>query len=103
MVSYEVRFFFCQPGSECVANFVVPPEDVLGTLDFCYKPGDENLRSVAGILIEAGGEDCIARTRTESVVADVGLAKRSGGLGASHPQESVILFKPKLLSRKVVE
>jgi hypothetical protein len=91
-VAYEARFFFCQPGSEGVANFAVPIEDVIASLVFLYKPRDQDLKRTVRHLIESD-ERYIARTRTESVVADVGLAKICGGLGASHPEDTVILFK----------
>jgi len=39
-------------------------------------------------------ESRIDMAQTHTVVADVGYSKSHGGLGASHPYETVILLRP---------
>lgn len=94
MTSYEARFFFIDPNNAHSSTLsVLSADDLIGSKLFPCKPRDEDLRREARGLIMRS-ETHIARTETHSVVADVGIDKSSGGLGASHPQETVILFKP---------
>ena len=54
---------------------------------------DKTLRETAHTEI-LKDDRFVRLTETHLVVADVAVAKESGGLGASHPDETVILFRP---------
>ena len=93
---HEVRYFF-------VPNNRAMEQNPMTTLGDCilidnvtlHDVSDDNLKDTARtiILSKPGFPDL---TKTYAVVADVGLHKDCGGLGASHPQESVVLFRPNL-------
>ena len=87
---YEVRFFF-----------VDDPEERVNAMMFgsavTANRGDENLRALAMKLIrERPTGRALDLAETKLVVADVGVHKDVGGLGASYPDETLILFRPKV-------
>ena len=85
---YEARFFF-----------VDDPERQLGPTPLgsatTADRSDDNLRNLAYKLIreDPTGLSVILAER-QPVVVDVGLHKESGGLGASYPDETLILLRP---------
>lgn len=87
---FEVRFFFTPIGEEATAGETLL-ENMIGQV-VLENRSDTHLRDAVRRMIIAG--DMVERTNTHSVVADVGKAKETGGLGASHPLETVILFRP---------
>jgi hypothetical protein len=86
---FEVRFFFttharCNTGV-VLGNTVVSDRD----------RGDEALRALAHkLIVDDSSGEALKLIETHMVVVDIGLHKDCGGLGASHPQETLILFKP---------
>ena len=87
-----VRFFFCVPGTEGAPCATVPVENVIGEADF-ENVDDEMLRREVHRLIMCD-DSRIEKTKTHTVVADVGVDKNYGGLGASQPLDTVILYRP---------
>ena len=86
---YEVRFFFADDAEER-ANPMMFGSAVTS------NRSDENLRALAMKLIrERPTEVALDLAETKLVVADVGVHKDVGGLGASYPDETLILFRPK--------
>ena len=91
--SYEGRFFFVDPEKAHSTDLMEVDEcDVIGSKVFLGRPSDEVLRDEARAMIMH--KKASLRTTTHSVVVDVAVAKSSGGLGASYPEDTVILFKP---------
>ena len=85
---YEVRFFFCQD-----------PQQVHGTTIFgtavVTDISSKALRALAHqMIVEDPSGRALEMVKTEIVVADVGEDKACGGLGASNPVETVVLFRP---------
>ena len=87
----EARFIFTRVGEEARAG-VTSADDLIGQV-VIDSPTDSKLRNAVHSMIVAD-DALLERVKTHSVVADVGEAKDSGGLGASHPSERIILFKP---------
>lgn len=86
---YSVRYFFCVPGKE--GDFE-PNADLIGKVRL-DDMSDGVLREKVDSLI-CSNDEFLLKTKTHTVVADVGVAKEVGGLGASHPHETVILYRP---------
>ena len=87
---YEVRFFFTDDAEER-ANPMMFGSAVTS------NRGAENLRALAMKLIrERPTGRALDLAETKLVVADVGVHKDVGGLGASYPDETMILFRPKV-------
>ena len=85
---FEARFFFTKHASQRTGVVL------LGNVTV-HDRGASALRAEAHKLIvgDPSGE-ALKMVETHMVVVDVGLHKDSGGLGASHPQETLILYKP---------
>ena len=85
---FEARFFFTKHARQNTGVVL------LGNVDV-HDRGDDALRAEAHKLIvgDPSGE-ALKMVETHMVVVDVGLHKDSGGLGASYPQETLILRKP---------
>ena len=87
---YEVRFFFADDAEER-ANPMMFGSAVTS------NRSAENLRALAMKLIrERPTGRALDLAETKLVVADVGVHKHVGGLGASYPDETLILFRPKV-------
>jgi len=85
---YDARFFFVNDPRER-AN---PTPLGAATTD---DRSDDNLRNLAHKLIREDPTGLsVGLAERKMVVVDVGLHKDSGGLGASYPDETLILLKP---------
>ena len=89
MSHVSVRFFFCIPGKEETPG-PIPAENLIGEVDM-DNPSDDEIKDAARRLI-AVDTSLFDKTTTHNVVADVGISKISGGLGASHPYDTILLF-----------
>ncbi len=88
MKFWEARFFFSQgPIQEGVLRL----DDVLIVSSKVTDRSDEALRNYIGRFVGADPA-LLAMTKTHDITVDVGLHKESGGLGASHPEESIRLY-----------
>ena len=56
--------------------------------------GDDALRMLARMIEEDEAGHALELVKTHLVVVDVGVHKSCGGLGASHPDDTLILFRP---------
>ena len=54
----------------------------------------EDLRAHAIKLVKENPEWTSMATKTHMILVDCGTSKMAGGLGASHPHETIILTKP---------
>ena len=99
MTIYAVRYFFCKPGTEGDGCLSVPIDKLIGEADMVVNVDDKMLRLEALRLIMTD-ESRIDMAQTHTVVADVGYSKSHGGLGASHPYETVILLRPAVHKRR---
>ena len=85
---FEARFFFIKHARQ---NTGV----VLLGIVAVHDRGDEALRALAHkLIVDDSSGEALKLVETHMVVVDVGLHKDCGGLGASHPQETLIIFKP---------
>ena len=89
---FSARFFFCVPGTEGTPCGTIPVENFLGEVEIDNADDDKLRREVRRLIMAKDSHIEMAKTHT--VVADVGISKSCGGLGASHPHETVILFRP---------
>ena len=100
--TYIARFFFSTPGREAA---FCENADLIGESTFDAHPSDDELRDAAKFHVcsnesrhkQGGGSPeggPLAKTQTHTIVADVGITKETGGLGASYPKDTVILFRP---------
>tara|TARA_X000000950_G_scaffold152210_1_gene187248 strand:+ start:621 stop:1001 length:381 start_codon:yes stop_codon:yes gene_type:complete len=93
------------PTSTWEARFVFSPEivqtgfvDTESTLIACIKVADrsdDNLRNMASQFVK--DPTWHELSQTHYLCVDIGLHKDSGGLGASHPSETLILRHPEPL------
>lgn len=85
---YEARFFFVDDPEQRA------DPTPLGSATTADR-SDDNLRNLAYKLIcEDPTGLSVDLAEKKLVVVDVGLHKDSGGLGASYPDETVILLRP---------
>lgn len=85
---FEARFFFTKHASQKTGVVL------LGNVTV-HDRGDDALRAVAHqLIVDDPSGEALKMVETHMVVVDVGLHKDRGGVGASHPQETLILFKP---------
>ena len=85
---YEARFFFAKDARQMFGT------TMLGTAVVTDR-SDNALRCLAQkMIVEEPSGDALKLVETNLVVVDVGVHKDSGGLGASHPDETLILFRP---------
>lgn len=85
---YEARFFFAKDARQMFGT------TMLGTAVVTDR-SDNALRWLAQkMIVEEPSGAALKLVGTNLVVVDVGVHKDSGGLGASHPDETLILFRP---------
>lgn len=92
MKFWEARFYFSQgPIQEGILRL----NDVPIVSARLPDRSDDALRNYIGRVV---GENAslLAMTKTHDITVDVGLHKDSGGLGASHPDESITLYRASL-------
>lgn len=94
-LQYDVRFFFIPLGSENSEGLqLIDPSMVFATADKLVDKSDVNLKKIARDAICKSQTWTTLAMTTHCVVADVGFSKESDGLGASHPIDTLILFRP---------
>ena len=85
---YEARFFFATDAEQMHGATMLGNATVLDR-------GDDALRMLARRMIEEDESGhALELVKTHLVVVDVGVHKSCGGLGASHPDDTLILFRP---------
>ena len=85
---FEARFFFADDASQMFEA------KMLGNAIVTDR-SDDNLRETARkMIIEDSSGEARKLVETKLVVVDVGVSKECGGLGASHPDDTIILFRP---------
>ena len=86
--TYEARFFFAKDARQQFGT------TMLGTAVVTDR-SDDALRCLAQkMIVEEPSGDALKLVKTHLVVVDVGVHKDCGGLGASNPDETLILLRP---------
>jgi len=90
MTFWEARFFFSQGPIQDDGKLRLDDVEIVSAR--VSDRSDEALRNYIGRVV---GEDpaLLEMTKTHDISVDVGVHKDSGGLGASHFEERILLYR----------